>query len=314
MTKLKKLWVIIFFVISIIILALSLRVVGIIEREGIELRIAREEHRKLQERYEELAAQRDELKTEIAEKEATLTEAISEKEMWEGFVGDLEARIEEVTSSLEQEREKSRDLSEKADKLIGEKADIEERHKMELALLEEELRMTIAKHELQVLAMTPAQDPTMFTGRVVTVHPPDYLAIGIHELVAGAKQIELFRRGKMVSELSIKEVSHATLLLRIPLGVSLDRIKEGDEAEVFLLPDAEDIMAFLENGEITDVIPPNFLNVDLGTAASLWPDVSIYRHGALVGRIVPEEIYLSVIMEAPDVRGIRRGDEVKIIK
>lgn len=314
MTRLRKLGVVVFFVISVALLLFSLTVVGMVEEEGMRLRIVREEYQKLRENYEELAAQRDELKTQIAEKERALTEAIGKKETLEGFVNELEVRIEELTSSLEEEKRKGDALKKEVDKLIEKKADIEERHKMELALLEEELRMTIARHELQVLAMTPAQDPTMFTGRVVTVHPPDYLAIGIHELVAGARQIELFRRGKMVKELSIKGVPHATLLLRIPPGVSLDGIKEGDEVELFLLPDAEDIMAFLENGEVRDVIPPNFLNVDLGTAASLWPDVSIYRHGALVGRIVPEEIYLSVIMEAPDVRGIRRGDEVKIIR
>ena len=311
MTKLR---VIISFVVSIVILALSLRVVGIIEGREVEIRIAREEHQALAARYEELAAERDELKTRIIEKEAARLQAVSEKERMEWVVGDLEVKISEVTSHLEQEKEKSRGLEDKAEKLTREKADIEERYKRELALLEAELRTAIARYELQILAMTPAQDPTMFTGRVVVIHPPDYLAIGIHDLVAGPSQIELFRREKMVRELGVKGAHHATLLIRIPPGVSLEEIRENDEVEVFLLPEAEDIMAFLENGEVTDVVAPNFLNVDMGTAAGLSPDVSIYRDGALVGRIVPERIYLSVIMEAPDVRGIRRGDKVKIIR
>ncbi|MBT9137632.1 MAG: hypothetical protein DDT31_00169 [Syntrophomonadaceae bacterium] len=314
MTKLEKLRVIISFIISIVILALSLRVVGIIEGWEMEWRIAREEYQKLQERHEELTTERDELKIKIVENKAARLEAISEKEKMERLADELRVKIEEITSSLEQERKRSSELKKGTEKLTEEKADIKERHKMELGLLETELRTVIARYKLQVLAMTPAQDPTMFTGKVVVVHPPDFLAIGIGDLVAGPLQIELFRRGKMVRELSTKGVSHATLLVRVPPGISLDGIRENDKAEVFLLPEAEDIIAFVENGKVTDAVAPNFLNVDLGTAASLWPDVSIYREGALVGRIVPEKIYLSVTMEVPDVRGIRKGDEIKIIR
>jgi hypothetical protein len=314
MTKLRKLQVIISFVVSIIILALSLRVVGIIGEKKEEIKIAREENRQLVAQREELTIERDELRARIAEKEVTLLVAVSEKERMKGVISDLEVKISEVASHLEQEREKSRSLKDKAEKLIGEKANIEERHKRELALLEAELRTAIARYELQILAMTPAQDPTMLTGRVVVAHPPDYLAVWLHDLVASPLQVELFRGEKMVHELEVRGAHHATLLLRIPPGISLPEIKENDKVEVFLLPEAEDIMAFLENGKVRDIITPNFLNVDMGTAARLLPDVSIYRNGALVGRIVPDRIYLSVIMEAPDVRGIRRGDEIKIIR
>jgi hypothetical protein len=300
MTKSEKIRVIVFFVISIVILALSLRVVGIIDRKEEEIRIAREEHQKLQERHEELTTERDELKIKTAETETARLEAVREKAEAKGL--------------LEQERRLGYDLKMETERLIGEKVDIEQKHKMELALLETELRTTIARYELQVLAMTPARDPTMLTGKVVVVHPPDYFAIGIGDLVAGPLQIELFRRGEMVRELSTKEASYATLLVRVPPGAPLDGMKENDKVEVFLLPEAEDIIAFVENGKVRDVVAPNFLNVDLGTAASLLPEVSIYREGALVGRIVPERTYLSVIMEVPDVRGIKKGDEVKIIR